>query len=176
MEKPSRLTTVVIAVLTGLSLVCGVGCYGSFPLVRAVHRVNDTPGNDLVDSFIFWLFMILPVYEIAFIGDVFVLNLMEFWTRGDVGLTQRPSADTGRYTLRSAGKNRARLTKSEGGRTVAIFRRLSDKVCQVRGPGGRLFGRMVRDKRGHVRLENADGKTIRKIHVDRIRQRLRAAK
>ena len=43
-----------------------VGCYGKFPLTRAVYRINgNVSDNAFVQSAVFWLFVIVPVYGVA---------------------------------------------------------------------------------------------------------------
>ena len=66
------------------------GCMGSFALTKAVYHFNDTvTGNKIVNNVIFWVLAILPVYELAVMGDVVILNTIEFWTGakllGDAG-------------------------------------------------------------------------------------------
>lgn len=56
------------------------GCYGTFPLSKAVHKFNGAFDNKWVQTGIFWGFVILPVYHFAALGDALVLNAIEFWT------------------------------------------------------------------------------------------------
>jgi len=173
--RPSRPLTVIVTVLTAVSLVFGMGCYGSFPLTRAVHRVNDTPGNDLVDSVVMWVFIIVPVYEVAMLSDVVVLNLLEFWVEGDVYLAEGDGADQDGYDLQRDGPDRLRLVKVTEGdeRVLATFVRLSDKLCEVRGADGDPVGRAVREEGGRVVLKGADGSALRVLQEEQIQACLR---
>lgn len=171
----SRPLTILLAIITAVSLVFGTGCYGSFPLTSAVHRVNDTPGNDLVDTVVMWVFLIVPVYEVAILGDAFVLNLLEFWVQGDVSLADGEGELRDGYELRRAGPDRLQLVREtgDGGAVRATFVRVSESRCQVRGPDGGLLGRAVRDGEGRVVLESADGESLHVLRGDRVQACLR---
>lgn len=57
------------------------GCYGTFPLTRAVYQVNgEVTDQPFVHSVVMWVFAILPVYGIATFVDVVGFNLVEFFT------------------------------------------------------------------------------------------------
>lgn len=71
------------AVALGLAMAIGMtttGCFGKFALTRKIYGWNDTLGNKFVKTIVFWGLLIVPVYEICFAADYFVLNLIEFWT------------------------------------------------------------------------------------------------
>lgn len=63
-----------------------LGCYGTFPLTRLVYRVNGSiggsgsPAGRLVQTAVFWLFVIFPVYGFASLGDAVIMNVIEFWS------------------------------------------------------------------------------------------------
>jgi Domain of unknown function (DUF3332) len=57
-----------------------VSCYGSFGLTKKIYKWNGTLGNKFVGSLVFWILIVLPVYEVALVADYFVLNVIEFWT------------------------------------------------------------------------------------------------
>lgn len=61
-------------------IVVNTGCYGSFSLTKKIYSWNGTVGDKYINTFVFWAFCILPVYEACGFIDVFVLNLIEFWT------------------------------------------------------------------------------------------------
>ena len=55
------------------------GCFGSFRLTRAVYDFNSGMGGKFLQTVIFWVFVIVPVYEVAALIDVLIFNLIEFW-------------------------------------------------------------------------------------------------
>ena len=94
------------ALLACLALVPMVtSCYGRFPLTKAVYRYNgEVTDNELGQTLLMYLFVFLPVYAGASLGDVFIFNTVEYWTgeRIEVGsatmpdgteLSMTPSAD-----------------------------------------------------------------------------------
>lgn len=57
------------------------GCFGSFNLTKNVYEMNDNATeNGFVKSALMVGLLIIPVYEIAAIADILVLNTIEFWT------------------------------------------------------------------------------------------------
>jgi hypothetical protein len=72
-------TFVVIAMIAVMGLTLA-GCYGKFALTKKVYVFNGTMGNKYVKEAVFLAFCIIPVYEVSAVVDVFVLNLVEFWT------------------------------------------------------------------------------------------------
>lgn len=67
-----------------LSLVLAsslAGCYGSYSAGHAVHRWNGQVSSDkLVRSAVHLGLYIVPVYELAWLGDFWVFNTIEFLT------------------------------------------------------------------------------------------------
>ncbi|MDX2191301.1 MAG: DUF3332 family protein [Bacteroidota bacterium] len=83
MKKSAK--PIAIALLTLFSLQLLTSCFGKFPLTRKVYEFNaGLMGNDLtgrlVRTLIFWVLNIIPVYSIASLIDLIILNLIEFWT------------------------------------------------------------------------------------------------
>ena len=69
---------VLLAVTSFASLTAS--CYGSFGLTKKVHKWNGALGNKFVGALVFWVLIIVPVYEVSLVADFFVLNVIEFWT------------------------------------------------------------------------------------------------
>ena len=67
------------------SLPLLVGCYGGFPATRTVYEFNGrVTDNRVVHSLLMWGMIIIPVYEIATLVDVFGLNVLEAVTRDPI--------------------------------------------------------------------------------------------
>lgn len=75
-------------IFIGLALCCitfmQVACFGSFPLIGRVYDFNrnigsNDPGGRLIESLVFWVLMIVPVYALAGTVDILIFNLIEFW-------------------------------------------------------------------------------------------------
>lgn len=71
-------TFLVCATLSGSVLFSS--CIGSFGLWNSLKDWNQGVSNKFVNELIFLAFHIVPVYEIAYLADVLVLNSIEFWS------------------------------------------------------------------------------------------------
>lgn len=133
-----------------------LSCYGRFPMTKAVYHMNNGIGRDigesrkadkLAKSVVFWVLVIIPVYEVAMCGDVVILNLVEFWTGNsvDVGSAQ----------------------ETEGVR-VALFNeqrviRISSTAFEIRDGSGQLTGKIFKTSAGDIQLADAQGQIIRTL-------------
>lgn len=71
-----------------MSLVCFLlsgcilfsSCIGSFGLFNKLKDWNQGIGNKFVNELVFLAFNIIPIYGVAYLADVLVLNSIEFWT------------------------------------------------------------------------------------------------
>jgi len=143
------------------------GCYGRFPLTKAVYHFNgDVTDDELLQSLLFWLFIILPVYNLAMLGDAIIFNLIEFWTgetldisavdrQGDVTVTLAPAATEGQawLTVTRDGEPpvRTRLVRTEVG------------TIEARSEEGALTGRLMMADDGSILLADAEGKIMRRV-------------
>ena len=55
------------------------GCFGSFGATRWLWSWNDSFGNKFVKTLIYWLFIIIPAYELFMFADFWIINLIEFF-------------------------------------------------------------------------------------------------
>ena len=92
----NRLRRYVCLGLLAAMAPLALSCYGHFPLTRAVYRMNgdvgkslgeDQTARKLVQSVVMWVLVIIPVYGVAIVADVVVLNLIEFWTGDTVDIS-----------------------------------------------------------------------------------------
>ena len=166
------------ALLYAVLLSCATlatSCFGRFPMTRAVYNGNrnvygsvggDNTQRKMAQSVVMWLF--IPVYAGAAVGDMVVFNLIEFWTgsRTDVSYNHE------------ANGTKVALTPSEDGREVTLtvlqqdqivtqehFVKISDREFEVRDPAGQLDGKITRDQDGSLRLTDAKGAVIQNISM-----------
>jgi hypothetical protein len=159
-----------VTVLLLLALVPSLlGCYGEFPLTHMVYRFNgDITNSKVVHTVLFWIFVILPVYDIAVIGDAVIFNLIEFWTGKELDEARIEQADGSELSLTpSAGGGEAVLSLTRDGHAEprAVFRRISDTECEVRPPDGTLAGKVLQRPDGSLVLTDARGHTVRTVAV-----------
>jgi hypothetical protein len=77
-------------------------CIGSFSLWTGLRDWNMGVSDKFVNEVVFLAFHIVPVYEVAYLADVIVLNSIEFWSGSspvaDFG-TKQVKGENGDYTI-----------------------------------------------------------------------------
>ena len=74
-----KFMVMATAALVGSSILFS-SCLGSFNLSNKLLSWNKTVGDKWVNELVFIVCWIVPVYEIAAVIDIFILNSIEFWT------------------------------------------------------------------------------------------------
>ena len=85
MRKKSMIIAIVVALSASMMMQ---SCIGSFALYNKVKNWNDHVGDKFVNELVFVAFWILPVYELSFAADLFILNSIEFWSGTNPALAQ----------------------------------------------------------------------------------------
>ena len=93
MRKP-QFRRVVLAMLALTSLSTSA-CFGSFPLTRKLYNYNKNISDDKWMQELFFLAtgVLLPVYGVAGLIDMVILNSQEFWT-GKSSMASAPRTET----------------------------------------------------------------------------------
>ena len=175
MTRPMRLISSLCVLTLGYG---STGCFGSFALTRRLYDFNKSFGSKLVQTIVFWVFCILPVYEIATLGDAVIFNLIEFWTGGNP--LAMKDGETQERVVESEGK-RTTLTFADHGRTVRIHVeslvgeapqdftfRGDDEGAVVLDGQGRLLSQSRADGAG--RVEVSDGQRVQLRHAAEVAQ------
>lgn len=76
MRKKIILTSAVLLI----SAVSFQSCIGSFALTNKVLHWNRNVNNKFVNELVFFVFWVLPVYEVTALADLLVINSIEFWS------------------------------------------------------------------------------------------------
>lgn len=71
---------ILVGVLALFIAITGMNCYGGFMATRKIYNWNGTLGNKWVKTIVMWALVIIPVYPIASLADIVILNTLEFWT------------------------------------------------------------------------------------------------
>jgi hypothetical protein len=145
-----------------------LGCYGRFPLTKAVYRLNgDISGDKWIRSIVFWIFLIIPVYELANLADAIVLNLIEFWTGESIDVSQGTDAAGNRVALvPSADGNEATLTVSSPDGTAlheGRFVRADESSWTILDGNGEAQGSVVYTADGSIEIRDTDNHVLRAI-------------
>ena len=77
MKKKHLIVVTVVALSVSMMMQ---SCIGSFALFNKVKTWNDHVGDKFVNELVFVAMWILPVYELSFAADFFILNSIEFWS------------------------------------------------------------------------------------------------
>lgn len=93
----------VCAMLSGSVLFSS--CIGSFGLWNSLKDWNQGVSNKFVNELIFLAFHIVPVYEVAYLADVLVLNSIEFWSGSSpvasIGEVKTVQGENGEYLVKT---------------------------------------------------------------------------
>ena len=90
MRKKHLIIATVVALSASMMMQ---SCIGSFALYNKVKDWNEQVGNKFVNEIVFVAMWILPVYELSFAADLFVLNSIEFWSGTNPALAQTKVID-----------------------------------------------------------------------------------
>ena len=77
MRKKHLIVAAVVALSASMMMQ---SCIGSFALFNKVKNWNEHVGDKFVNEIVFVAMWILPVYELCFAADLFILNSIEFWS------------------------------------------------------------------------------------------------
>ena len=90
MRKKQLIIATVVALSASMMMQ---SCIGSFALFNKVKNWNDHVGDKFVNELVFVAMWILPVYELSFAADLFILNTIEFWSGSNPALAEAKVID-----------------------------------------------------------------------------------
>jgi len=137
MKRKYLTVAVAITIATSLGLS---SCIGSFALTNKLLSWNNTVGNKFVNELVFFAFWVLPVYEVAGIADLLVINSIEFWS-GDNPVacgTKVIEGNDGRYLVDCDGKGYT-ITNETDGSVVRLDFDADDQAWSVQLPDGSAY-------------------------------------
>jgi hypothetical protein len=85
MRKNHLIIATVVALSASMMMQ---SCIGSFALYNKVKTWNEHVGDKFVNELVFVAMWVLPVYELCFAADLFILNSIEFWSGYNPALAQ----------------------------------------------------------------------------------------
>lgn len=114
--RKSKLTLVAVCILS--SSILFSSCIGSFSLFNRVSSWNHTVSDSkFVNELVFLALWILPVYEVAALADVLVINSIEFWSGSNpvanAGEVKAVKGENGNYLVETL-ENGYSITKENG--------------------------------------------------------------
>ena len=90
MKKKHLILATVVALSASMMMQ---SCIGSFALFNKVKNWNEHVGDKFVNELVFVAMWILPVYELSFVADLFILNTIEFWSGTNPALAETKVID-----------------------------------------------------------------------------------
>jgi len=157
------------AVAIAVVLSFGVGsaaCFGRFNLTRKLWTFNDTASDSKwLKWLLFLVLAIVPIYEIAGIVDVFVLNSIEFWTGQNPVTAKEVHEDTrvveGKtiHTVMSA--RLLRIEISEPGKALRLIEVSADEKGAVARDGeGKMISQLSAGADGSLVVSDGAGREL----------------
>ena len=81
MTRTRSFVAPAVLAATLAAAVPSTGCFGQFGATRKIAAWNDHVTESKVGrSVVMWGLLVIPVYELAAIGDIFIFNPIEFFS------------------------------------------------------------------------------------------------
>lgn len=97
--KTRMLPALALGVAACVAVPTLQGCYGAFAATKKVYKWNGTVGDKWVNSIVMVALNIIPVYQIAGVADILILNTVEFWTGSNPLAMKDGESDTRIVTI-----------------------------------------------------------------------------
>ena len=112
----NKLTIALLIILLSFN----AACYGPFNLTKKLYDWNGKVGDKFTNELVFFVFIVVPVYQVSLFIDGVVLNSIEFWTgsnpvamnEGDIDV-QVVEKDGNSYQI-TATKNKYHIIQLKG--------------------------------------------------------------
>lgn len=153
MKKFTTLATACV-LIASLSMS---SCIGSFSLTNKLLAWNKQIDSKFVNELVFFVFWIIPVYEVSALADILVLNSIEFWSGTSPVAKGKTIIDgqDGKYLVECDGKGYSITSMNDGSKTRLNFHQDEQTWTVVIGEEELPFMTFVDDT--HVRVPGMDG-------------------
>jgi hypothetical protein len=151
MQK-SRFRNALVLGLAVTFSVTAAGCFGRFRAVNAVYDFNKSASsNAVVRSLLMWALVIIPVYEVSFLIDAIVLNVVDFFNGTTVAAVKTmPDGSKLEMAKVDADTVHVRRVDPTGKETSFDVVRVGQDAGYVRGADGRIVGSVERLPDGRI--------------------------
>lgn len=148
-----------VACLILSSIICS-SCIGSFGLWSSLKDWNNNIGNKFVNEIVFLAFHIVPVYEVAYLADVIVLNSIEFWSGSnplaDVGSVKTIKGESGEYFVQTNEDGYTITKKGEENKPLNLIYN-KEKNTWNASAEGQTFELITMNEDGTITFKQQDG-------------------
>lgn len=146
-------------ILSG-SIICS-SCIGSFGLWSSLKDWNNNIGNKFVNEIVFLAFHIVPVYEVAYLADVIVLNSIEFWSGSNplaenIGTVKTIKGENGEYLVRTNEDGYTITKKGEEDKPLNLVYN-KEKNTWNASAEGQTFELITMNEDGTITFKQEDG-------------------
>lgn len=154
--KKIHLSAVIAFTLAGSMLT--TSCIGNFTLFNKLLAWNKTIEDKFVNELVFFAFWLVPVYEVAALADLFVINSIEFWSGNNplASGTKVIHGNDGRYLVECDGKGYT-ITSENDGSVVRLDFDQDDNSWSVSANGSESYKFMTYIDDTHVNMITPDG-------------------
>ena len=143
----------VLSLVLAAGILAMTGCYGTFTLTKKVYNWNGGVGDKVVNSVVFWVLNIVPVYGACTFIDAVVLNTIEFWT------------GTNPLAIQSTEKSEKIVVS--GDKTYRVLAGNNEiSITQTAGPGAGQSATLVFDEASTSWLLSQDGQLTTLASLD----------
>lgn len=157
-----RMKLAALCAALGGSLLCS-SCIGSFSVWNGLKDWNMGIGHKAVNEIVFVAFHIIPVYEVAYLSDVLVLNSIEFWSGSnplaEVGTDKIIQGESGEYLVRTNEDGYTIIKKDEADRPLDLVYN-EEKHTWNAVAEGRTFELMTMNEDGSVTYKDPNGEKV----------------
>ena len=150
--------TIISATVALLMAVVMSSCIGKFALFNKLRQWNSEIGTKWTNELVFVAFWIIPVYEVAGLADLLVVNSIEFWSgENPVACGSRIiDGEDGRYTVNTDPEGYTIISHNNGSKVRLDFD-LDDKTWSVSVNDEPSIPFMTFVDDSHVRMICPDG-------------------
>lgn len=146
---------IVVLTLVATMALMSAGCYGSFSLTKKVYNWNGTMEGKWMKEIVFLGLNIIPVYGIAGAVDVYILNLIEFWT-GNNPMAATITTEDGTNIAFNAEKKHVEI--SYGDKKFILVN--ENGKSAVKDSNGNILAYAVSGENGSMSIVDANGKIL----------------
>ena len=136
---------------------------GSIILWSSLKDWNNNIGNKFVNEIVFLAFHIVPVYEVAYLADVIVLNSIEFWSGSnplaDVGSVKTVKGESGEYLVQTNEDGYTITKKGEEDKPLTLIYD-KEKNTWNASAEGQTFELITMNEDGTITFKQQDGTPV----------------
>ncbi len=150
----------ILCIALGSSLMCS-SCIGSFGLWNNLKDWNQSVGNKFVNEIVFLALNIIPVYEVAYLADIIVLNSIEFWSGSnplaDAGKVKTVKGENGEYLVTTNTDGYTITKTGEEDTPLNLVYNEDNNTWSAVTNTGENFELVIMNEDGTITFKQADG-------------------